>query len=165
MQQQLHSYAIFCDDIRQETNGKTMFIGTYRDFMYFNGAGPWQLANFHIHIVYRIPNTAFFPSIQFQIKLAGPFSTRVVYQIDNPSFDSPSLALGQRMDWDIEPYRQARFTVSLAHLVVEGESRLSVHALYNGQDVMFDRLRILQTAPPPPPSSGLAGLYAPTPQR
>ena len=168
MQHQLHSYAVFCDDVRQEANGKTMFIGTFRDFMYFNGPGPWVLANFHIHVVYRHAVTEYFPVMQFQIRLANQYTTRIVYQLDNSNFEYPSTAPGARMDHDIEPFRQTRFTVSLAQLVVEGESRLSVHALFNGQDVIVDRLRILQaapTSPPPPPGTGLAGLFAPPTQR
>ena len=166
MSQQLHSYAVFCDDIRQETNGKTMFIGTFRDLMYFNGPGPWVLANFHIHVVFRHPVTDFFPMMQFQIRLANQFTSRVVYQMDNSNFEYSSIAPGSRMDYDIEPFRQTRFTVSLAQLVVDGESRLSVHALFHGQDVIVDRLRILQAAPPPPPppplppTGGLADYFA-----
>lgn len=163
----LHSYAIFCDDIRQEANGKTMFIGAYRDFMYFNGPGPWTLASFYVHSVFRHPLSEIYSAIQFQIRLTSQFSSRVVYQVDNPPFDNLSTAHGSRVDWDVEPYRQTRFSVALSQLVVEGDSRLSVHAFLNGREVMFDRLRMLQAPPPPPPpssSTGLAALYAPPPR-
>jgi len=45
-------YTIFCDDIRDESGGKTSLIGVYRGTMFVNGDFPFLLPKFGMAITY-----------------------------------------------------------------------------------------------------------------
>ena len=152
MSQPLRSYAIFADDVRQEANGKTFFIGVYRDYMYFQGPPPWYTPAFHIHVVFReeIPP---FSMVSFEVRAqVEPGPGKVIWRGDNPPYNPASGEIGPKFPFeDVSPFAQIVFTVNLTPFIVEAPTRLNLVAIINGHDMLIDRLRVLQIPPTPPP--------------
>jgi hypothetical protein len=64
-----YGHSIFCDDIRQEMNGKVTFVGAYTDHMVVHGAFPCLLPKFGVWIQYNQRPSLVIKPIQFAIFL------------------------------------------------------------------------------------------------
>ncbi|WP_306046099.1 hypothetical protein [Nioella sp. MMSF_3534] len=58
-----YGFTVFCDDIRQEVNGKTTLVGCYSGDMNFSKPAPARVANLCAYINIRIPNGTRFEAI------------------------------------------------------------------------------------------------------
>ncbi|MDR3488617.1 MAG: hypothetical protein P4M05_27395 [Bradyrhizobium sp.] len=150
MSEALGSYAIFCDDIRTEANGKGIFIGVYRDAMFFVGNPPWVLPQFHINVVYRASADASGEPIRFEIRTYSEQGMKVLGALE-PDFSAtkdkhrPEPFRLPFEPSNITPMLQAQFNFALAPLVLTGDTRISVHAISQGRDTIIDRLRVLKS--------------------
>lgn len=144
----LHSYVIFCDDIRQEMSGKLIFVGVYHDQMFFNGPAPWLHPMFHMHIVVRMETQRPVP-VNIEVRAEDETGTRVLWKVENAPFDAstPPVPFG------LEPPRnkmaQGIFDVTMSPLVLERDTRLSVVAIIDGKEELIDRLRVSQPVSAP----------------
>src|SRR2546423_10582055 len=62
---------IFCDDIRQETSGKFIYIGVYQSSMLINTAFPIRLSRMSFAITLMQSVDIFEPSMKFRVFLPG----------------------------------------------------------------------------------------------
>jgi hypothetical protein len=77
-----YGYTIFCDDLRQEANGKLIYIGVYTDAMIIFGAPPILLPTFVAATTYRErPGESDAP---VKIKMFVPGSDAAAAEIDLP---------------------------------------------------------------------------------
>lgn len=150
MTEVLGSYAIFCDDVRVETSGKGIFIGVYRDVMFFAGEPPWVLPQFRIDVVYRAAAaSAMDHPIRFEIRAYAETGMTVLGAFE-PDFSQikdvprPDPFRLPHEPSNLTMIAQATFALTLAPLVLEGETRISVHALSQGDDMIIDRIRALR---------------------
>lgn len=120
-------HVIFCDDIRQEMNGKVTFVGAYSNFLFVNGTLPVVLPKLCMGIVYREETD----SLQ-------PVKVKVFLPSDDE--DSPTATMAFEPQADMIPppseeflFREARLLFELPGAVIAQEGRVRVRA-YRGDD-------------------------------
>ncbi len=96
-----YGYTIFCDDLRQEANGKLIYIGVYTADMIIYGAPPMLLPTFVAAITYR--------------ERPGESDAPVKIKMFLPGHDDAAAEL----DLPVAPMRSAQFTHETA-----GEDRM-----------------------------------------
>jgi hypothetical protein len=139
----LHSYAIFCDDVRQEITGKNIFIGVYRDQMLFAGEAPWFLPMLNVHIVFRLPAQSPMPKVELELRATDADGVQTLFQVQVPT-DAPDNGANQLLPFETEPGRtfMSAFTLTLSPLKIDKPTKLTVHAIVDGEDDAIERLRI-----------------------
>jgi hypothetical protein len=64
-------HTLFCDDIRQETSGKTTYVGSYGAIMFVHGPFPFVLPKFAFGITLFQRASNFVPGLNVRIYLPG----------------------------------------------------------------------------------------------
>lgn len=139
----LHSYAIFCDDVRQEVSGKNIYIGVYRDQMFFAGEAPWLLPLLNVHIVFRMPERRPVPKIALELRATDEDGTQVLFHIDVPD-EVSDAAQNMLLPFEDEHAKTfvSVFTLTFAPLKVDKPTKLTVHSIVDGEEELIERLRI-----------------------
>jgi hypothetical protein len=138
-----YGYTIFCDDLRQESNGKLIYIGVYTSEMIIFGDPPMLLPTFVAVTTYRErPRESDAP---VQIKMFVPGAPDVELELPVASMRStqfaPEIEGEDRMHSALIPIRSSP-------LVVRQEGLIKVRA-YRGDDEI--RLGALAVKFQPPP--------------
>jgi len=141
----LGSYAIFCDDIRGEANGKAFLIGVYQDDMYVNGEAPWVLPQFYVRVVFRTPEVGAPPKLRFRLKAINESGETDIWKLDHPGFEDAPNAERLPFEKDISRSHITVFNIAITPFIIEKPSRLEVLAEVNGVETMIDRLRVRPT--------------------
>jgi hypothetical protein len=158
-------HATFCDDIRQEDNGKHLLIGVYNSVMYVPQFPFVALKMcFRIRYVER-PNDASQP-VQFRIFLPGakPDNPALTWDIPTENRPVPSeQELQAQVEWlqslsgegweTPEPTYVQMYNLTLTPLIISQEGAIRVRA-YRGDDVIRIGSMLVRTRPPddPPPA-------------
>ncbi|HVU31398.1 MAG TPA: hypothetical protein VHE36_13455 [Sphingomicrobium sp.] len=123
-------YTIFCDDIRQEYNGKLTFVGAYADTLIINGPLPALLPKFCAMIVYREEPTSLEP-VEIKIFLPGHDydSPATVFRIDAPQPDLVPEQTGEFL------MRECRFFWEGTGVVIEQEGQVRVRAFRGDEEI------------------------------
>ena len=145
-----HGTAIFCDDVRQEINGKTILIGVYRDMMYFQGPPPWQLLNgIRCNIIYRELRGEKLPNLTFEVRSLTASKGEITLATVTPKVSSEETKVEEFRQFEFEktPLEivQFIFTAELVPLVVEEPTKLTVLAIRDGEEIFLNRIRITES--------------------
>lgn len=146
----LHSYCIFCDDVRQEISGKSIFIGVYRDQMLFPGPAPWVHPQLMCHFVLRVWRENEMPKIALEIRAENADETVTLVHVDVPH-ESLDIPTAPKFDFegDKRQMLQAAFTIGLAPLQFDRATKLTAVAIIDGEEEQLERLRIMQNPQAP----------------
>lgn len=144
-----HGSVIICEDVRQEVNGKAMYIGVYQDVMYFYGPPPWTIqSGLFFHVVYRERHSDRVPKLRFEIRGMSKSKPEHVLLGINPDIqqEPPVPVSSSPFDFekDSEPLLQMTLTARLAPFVIEEETKISIIMHRDGEDIFLERLRVLQ---------------------
>lgn len=155
--QELHSYAVFCDDVRSEANGKNFFVGVYQDSMFFEAPAPWALPTFSVHIVLREPLVMPVPEVTISIETQTASGRNVLWTATHPPSQDIQFFRHRFSFEDQTDERKAlvsRFNVQFAPLIFEEETRIEVKVkMGDSEPKIIDRLRISSQQPEGKPLS------------
>ncbi|WP_143595019.1 hypothetical protein [Thioclava sp. DLFJ4-1] len=131
---------IFCDDIRNEVNGKLTLIGCYSGDMNFTNPGPATLPTFSALVNIRIPKTTIFRSLKLHvIKEEGDQKQdiltadldpdeedlrRIISEAEKQDKDGTMISLTLPCRWSPLPISESGFIKVRAYLDGEKEIRL-----------------------------------------
>lgn len=155
--QELNSYAVFCDDVRSEANGKNFFVGVYQDSMYFDAPAPWAIPMFSVHIVLREPLVTRVPTVTISIEALTASGRNTLWTATYPAGQNIQFYPGRLAFEDKSDSRKAlvaRFNVQFTPLVFEEETRIEVNVkVGDNEPKLIDRLRVSAQRPVAEPLS------------
>jgi hypothetical protein len=136
-------FVIFCDDVREEVNGKLTFVGTYAGEMTVYGTAPATVPmlcvvaryredpkNLPRHIVFKvIKSTAEEETVLLEVPIDAPAPT--------PEFDFPVST-----DKDAVSFFEIAFISKISPLQVTGDFHLKVRAYVEDDEVRLGTLRV-----------------------
>jgi hypothetical protein len=131
-------HTIFCDDIRNEVDGKVTYVGVYNGSMIVNGAFPFTLAKFAVSatLVLDAQDKSVY---SFHIFLPGDAEGMPSVKIDSVNSlngnDLPKL-------FDEDPRFALSFNGVLSSLVIASEGIIEVRAVKNEEYIRLGRLRV-----------------------
>jgi hypothetical protein len=132
-------YSLFCDDIRQEDNGKQLIIGLYSGDMLVDSF-PVLLPNFRVLINYQErPNESEMPVKIVITSPSAPSDDMVIFQADLPreSFDRIQLPT----DSD-DPFLSIGVNAAFTPIVFTHSGRIKVRAYRGDDEIRLGTLRI-----------------------
>ena len=140
---QLGSYAIFCDDVRQENNGKLIFVGVYNDDLYFQGPPPWTHRQLSIHVMCRSFEKIPSHPVKFAVRSHSAEGITTLWEAETPrEVGEPDAADRLDFEEEVDDFYQYMFGIVLSPFVIKGESRLEVVSIDGDKVRIIDRLRI-----------------------
>ena len=149
-------FSIFCDDLRQEVDGKRTLVGTYMGEMNIYGTLPALLPKLVIATTFYEPHATAatrdwevplhmmlpgetFDSASFKVALPAPPQT-VVNGIRN--FNEPNP--------DNEPlFTRLDFQIMLVPFIINAEGRIKIRAMYQDEIIRLGSINMVVTLPPP----------------
>jgi hypothetical protein len=123
-------YTIFCDDIRQESNGKLIYLGVYQTDMTIFGTFPAILPTFTMMIRYNERRTDSGDPVT--IKIFVPGNDQPVFQVTIDTATMRSALPRSDLPGEDEII-STLIPVRLSPLQIETEGRIKVRA-YKGDD-------------------------------
>jgi len=143
-------FTIFCDDIREETGGKTTFVGAYDAVMVIHAAFPTMLPKFGFHIrIYEPANLITqrnFP-IEVSIHLPGDPEQEPSFSRVLPADPEAARAELARLPWRPTGERPllARITLNwiVSPLVLKEPGAIRVLANYKGDILRCGTLQVI----------------------
>jgi hypothetical protein len=134
-------YAIFCDDIREETNNKASYIGVYTGLLLTYAPFPVTLPKFCIAVTYmQSPKDEVRPlKIKLLMDREGQESA-VLLEGDIPS--EPIAQLGPPDPLFSDPVRSAHMNIVLSPFTIEQECSLKVRVYYGDEEIKLGALAI-----------------------
>jgi hypothetical protein len=143
---ELHSYAVFCDDVRSEANGKNFFIGVYQGSMIFEVPPPWALPIFTVHVVLRVPLIVPTPEAKISVEAVTAGGRNTLWTATLAADQEPSINISRlafENPGDSDQTMMTRFNVQFSPLIIEEETRLEVcMKMGEGEPMLIDRLRV-----------------------
>ena len=132
------AYSIFCDDIRNEVNNKTSFMGIVGNLMYLP-AFPIVLSKLCVVITANTPRDNPFKSLSFK----GFLNETVLFEVDLDTEQLEQANQGQGLIEDPKGFlAQAMFVLSPLHIEAAGKIKISVIA--DGEDLECGGLQLSQ---------------------
>jgi hypothetical protein len=132
------AYSIFCDDIRNEVNNKTSFMGIVGSLMYLPGF-PIVLPKLCVAITANTPRENPFKSLSFK----GSLNETSLFEID---LDEDQLLQANQSQGMIEDPKgflaQAVFVLSPLH--IEGPGKIKISVIADGEDLECMGLQLSQ---------------------
>lgn len=122
----IFGYAIFCDDIRFEHEGKVTLVGTYSGSMLIHGSLPAVMPKFGIHVNFRQRTSLYDPKLKLMIFVPGDEEDRPSFEIDMRTPDD-ARPPGAEM-----PFIGAVANVVLAPLSIPTEGKIQVRVVRDG---------------------------------
>ncbi|HEX8578491.1 MAG TPA: hypothetical protein VF655_02715 [Allosphingosinicella sp.] len=135
-------YAIFCDDIRHEINGKVTLVGTYFNDMIFSGVEQGYMPILHLLVCHR-----FLPE-----KKPRHVGTRVIFCANNgedivlledivdvPAMLPPAPPLPRA---DIKTMIEVRRLLRMSPVLFPSSGVIRVRGIYDGEDHRVGGLRV-----------------------
>ena len=125
-------YTVFCDDIRQEINGKHTLVGCYQGVMFVNREFPVILPRFAMRVVYTERSDADIPDLKLNVFFPGDDD-------DNPAFSMDISIPKERPGpiGDPGPYPRASLTspIVLDGVEIKERGRIRVR-MYRGDEII-----------------------------
>ena len=123
------SYAIFCDDIRQEVNNKTIYIGTYDNEILIPD-DEYVMSNFSVSLVFCTEPNDEIEKIDFCFDF--PDQDPVIF---SPDFDLPESS-------DSVIRSKLSVNANFKNLLIKAGSKISTHVVVDGEKIVGDRIHI-----------------------
>lgn len=141
-----HANVIFCDDVRQEINGKLLHIGVYNDDILFDGPLPWSLPQgLFCLISYHELYPEVRPVLAFKVRLETKSQGQVDLAEVKADGNEPTLQRGL-LDFEagVTKVLTMRTTIQLGPMIFQEPAKISVVAIRNGEEIAAGRVRISQ---------------------
>ncbi len=137
-----YGYTIFCDDVRQETGGKTSHIGIYRDKLIVNKPLPASLPKFCLVIHYfERPGESTEP-VNLHVYLPGDAESEPTYNRKMPIDDVRSQTLEpERPGFD--PLVSLIAHLMITPFILKSEGRIRVRAYRGDLEVRLGTLTVV----------------------
>jgi hypothetical protein len=152
----IYGYTVFCDDIRQESDGKFIFIGVYSGAMIVHVPFPVKLATFAMSTTILQRKEGFVPRIGLRVFLPGDAEDVASIQIEaGETVDGAILAATSAMIDTLHPDTQIpneeRYVSMLANskfvqLEIKQPGVIKVRGVIGDNMVRFGIMRV---SPPP----------------
>jgi hypothetical protein len=144
-------YALFCDDIRNEADGKTTLVGVYSSEMVFHAGLPAVLPKFGIVVkFFELPNESK-DSVKLEIFLPGD-SEDVPSIVSEIPFDQIRAMPKLEGTHDDDMRIGATFNLVVSPLNILKEGHIRVRAIRGDQIVRLGRIRVIANVGYPPNS-------------
>jgi hypothetical protein len=147
-------YTIFCDDVRQESNGKLFYIGVYQGDMIIHVQPPTMLPSFVaiVHYLER-PGESGLP-VKMKMFAPGAESTPI-FEFDVPVEQMRSSPLPPDKEGEDKVLR-ASIPMKLAPFIVPSEGLIKIRAYRGDDEIRLGTLRVQFQTPPTAPVVPLA---------
>jgi hypothetical protein len=138
MMENIVAYALYCDDIRQESGGKHSFMGVYNSELVLNDI-PSSLSKLHAHVTIRMPINTKIKDLGLHVFLNGNEMTSLSFPEDY--IDALNSFPEERQDSED---RGKTAVVSLEFLQVQilEEGKLTLLVEVDGEKIKGNGLRI-----------------------
>ena len=152
-------YTVFCDDIRQEVNGKLTLVGSYAGAMHILNGWPAKLTQLSALVVVRFPNESAGKTITVRIirsTVGQDDEVLIEAEIVVPENARDILARdrGPLIDAAEPTFSEFRFTPQFPGIEFTAESRIKVRGYLDGEEFKIGSLIVREGPPPPPPLEG-----------
>jgi hypothetical protein len=137
-------HTIFCDDIRNEVDGKVSFIGCYHGIMYVNADFPFLIAKFGLAITYMEKMGAYDGDVRLRIYFPGDEDDKPSFEGLMPIQDARNAPLNPNPDPSETIYRSIGTNFILSPLVVAKEGLIKVRAYCGDNVVKLGALRVVK---------------------
>jgi hypothetical protein len=152
----VYGYTIFCDDIRQEADGKLLFIGVYSGPMIVHVPFPVTLPTFAMSIALLQRRSGFVPNLGLRIFLPGdaddiPSVQAEMSEVTEGSVASATSAVVDALHPDAQVREEDTYITMLAHMkftqfVIKQPGVVKVRALVRDDMIRLGEMRI--SSPP-----------------
>jgi|GEM_PF-907529 len=140
-----YGYTIFCDDIRQEANGKLIYVGVYTSEMIIYGASPMLLPTFVAATTYRErPGESNAP---VKIKMFVPGSDDAATEFDLPVAVMRSTQFGAETEGEDRIY-SAIIPIRISPLLLHQDGLIKIRAYRGDDEIRLGALLVRFQAPP-----------------
>jgi hypothetical protein len=128
-----NGFVLFCDDVRQEVTGKTIFVGAYQHEMIFHASPPITIAILAASIWYRFSPADVPPRVEFRIVFENKAGERTVLYTNVADLTAPAEVPPPPTDPNIQPYMEVHHVARMAQIVIP-EAGLIRARVYVGDD-------------------------------
>ena len=144
-----HGYCVFCEDIRQELNGKQTYVGVFvGSDLNILGALPAAIGKFSINATYRQRQADGLEPVMLEVHMPGDDDDKptaqteisfeeLVQALPPPPADVDDPIIGMAMGFEFNP------------LEIKQEGRITVSAVKAGKRYRLGSLRVLSRPPVP----------------
>lgn len=141
-----HASVVFCDDLRQEANGKLLHIGVYNDDALFDGPFPWALPNgLWCLLKYLEPYPEIVPHFRVKVRLESK-AVGIVNLIETDMPMADDIPQKGYFSFETNAIRTLalNMNIHLPTLVFQEPAKLAVLVVRDGEEISAGRLRISQ---------------------
>jgi hypothetical protein len=139
-----YGYTIFCDDLRQEANGKLIYIGVYMNEMIIFGAAPMLLPTFVAATTYRErPGESDAP---VKIKMFVPGSDAAAAELDLPVASMRSTQFAPETEGEDRMY-SVLIPIRSSPIVLRQEGLIKIRAYRGDHEIRLGALLVRFQAP------------------
>lgn len=135
---------LFCDDIRDEVNGKKTFVGVYSDRMLVDSDFPVIIPTlgFYIQLLEELDNAE--GAVQIKILVPGQQGDEVIVDVSLPSDRAEIVNRDPQRD------REAKFLTSIvafraSPLLLQKKGRIKVRAYKGDQEIRLGTLLVTKS--------------------
>ena len=140
-----YGYTIFCDDLRQETSGKLIYIGVYTGEMIVFGDPPKLLPTFAAVTTYRErPGES---DVPVKIKMFLPGGDDAAAELDVPVAAMRSVQFGAETEGEDRMY-SAIIPIRISPLLLRQDGLIKIRAYRGDDEIRLGALAVKFQAPP-----------------
>jgi hypothetical protein len=146
---EVFGHTLVCDDVRQETTGKLIYIGVYHGIMYVQGSFPITLPRLCFSIDLAQKLEAFSPKIKLQIFVPGDSADNASIQAEMGEKPGAEGAFQRAADVEAagipdadKKYLTIFSTLMFENFLLQGEGIIKVRADINGKRYDLGGLRV-----------------------
>lgn len=138
-------YVIFCDDVRQEINGKFTYVGIYGGQMTIWGDAPIGLSQLYCVMSLRLEPSMLPAAVTLRIvrRLEDENETLWEAQASVPEMDESLFPTQQASDPEARSFAELRGVQRFAPLLVTQDCKLSVVAVIGDDEYRLGSMNIL----------------------
>jgi hypothetical protein len=141
-------FCVFCEDIRQEINGKQSYIGVFvGSELKVLGVLPASIGKFSIQATFRQRVTDGLEPITLEVHLPGDDDDKPTARIDAPIEDLAAQLPAAAPDVD-DPFLEVAIGFQFNPLAITQEGRITVSAIKSGKRYRIGSLRVISEPPP-----------------
>jgi hypothetical protein len=148
-------YAIFCDEVRREDNGKHIHLGVYVGEMVINAPSfPVRLPRLSVVINYYETVGESTEPVRFAVFLPGEQAPAGEFTINKPEGPIPPPPAPEEGEQPGEPLFHVAIVLDIQDPVFKQEGRIRVRAFRGDDEIRLGTLTVRfhrMDAPPPPP--------------
>lgn len=141
-----YAYCIFADDVRRETNGKWILVGTYANEMYVPEF-PYLLNQLFIIINVVSPIDKPFKTLKLRLLMNGKLFSELVVKEDFIAGAFREILEKNKNEKEKMDRIKLSIFSPFSKLMLENESVLTVATIIDNDEIIADRLRIKLASP------------------